>query len=142
ERSSSTKALTYPLGLENTNTDNNYTVEAQPYFDFKKENVIDSYEESANIDHDEIDDDTEDELDFIERTKAEINEESTENIIIGDPIRVKHKGHQPKQYRSEGEDLPRKKKLRNIQDTSNVAKRSTGFSNAKSVRHCQKCGQS
>ncbi|CAG8529613.1 22356_t:CDS:2 [Gigaspora rosea] len=47
ERSLSTKALTYPFGLENTNTDDNYTVEAQPYFDFENENVIDSHEESA-----------------------------------------------------------------------------------------------
>ncbi|RIB26090.1 hypothetical protein C2G38_2030517 [Gigaspora rosea] len=39
---------------------------------------------------------------FIERTKAKIDEESTENVIIGDPISVKHKGRQPKRYRLEG----------------------------------------
>ncbi|CAG8523624.1 7260_t:CDS:1 [Gigaspora rosea] len=80
---------------------------------------------------------------FIERTKAEIDEESTENVIIGDPICVKHKRCQPKRYRSEDEDLPRKKKLQNIQDTStgNVAKSFTCSSNAKSVRHCQNCRQ-
>ncbi|CAG8836544.1 8503_t:CDS:2, partial [Gigaspora margarita] len=49
ECSLSTKALTYPLGLENTNTDDNYTIEAQPYFNFENENVIDSYKESASI---------------------------------------------------------------------------------------------
>ncbi|CAG8737440.1 18703_t:CDS:2, partial [Gigaspora margarita] len=113
ECSSSTKALTYPLGLENTNTDNNYTIEAQPYFDFENENIINSHEEN------------------------------TKNVIIGDPIHVKHKGRQPKCYRSEGEDLPRKKKLQNIQNTStsNVAKSSTGSSNAKSMRRCQNCNQ-
>ncbi|CAG8761209.1 23681_t:CDS:1, partial [Gigaspora rosea] len=71
---------------------------------------------------------------FIERMKAEIDKKSTENVIISDPIRVKHKGRQFKRYRSEGKDLPRKKKSRNIQDTStgNVAESSTGSSNAKS----------
>ncbi|CAG8529636.1 22357_t:CDS:2 [Gigaspora rosea] len=63
---------------------------------------------------------------FIERTKAKIDEESTENVIIGDPISVKHKGRQPKRYRLEDTS------------TSNVAESSTGSSNAKSVRHCQK----
>ncbi|RIB18947.1 hypothetical protein C2G38_2183217 [Gigaspora rosea] len=69
ECSSSTKALTYPLGFENTNTDDNYTIEAQPYFDFENENVINSHEKSANIDHDEINNDTEDKLDVLKLTK-------------------------------------------------------------------------
>ncbi|CAG8782158.1 6944_t:CDS:1, partial [Gigaspora rosea] len=48
---------------------------------------------------------------FIERTKAKIDKKSSENIIIGDSIYVKHKGRRSKHYRLEGEDLPRKKKL-------------------------------
>lgn len=48
---------------------------------------------------------------FIEKMKIELDEqqESVENTIIGDPIRVKHKGRQPKRYKSGGEDLPKKR---------------------------------
>ncbi|CAG8534264.1 3683_t:CDS:2, partial [Gigaspora rosea] len=137
KRPSSTKSLTdkaYPLGSENTNTD------AQPFFDFENVNVVDSHEESyakKALDYairvDNVDKFVSYLEKFIERMKADIDEESNENVIIGDPIRVKHKGCQPKCYRSEGEVLPRKKKLQNIRDTSNVvAESSTGSSNAKS----------
>ncbi|CAG8852462.1 19627_t:CDS:1, partial [Gigaspora margarita] len=48
---------------------------------------------------------------FIERMKIELDEqqESVENTIIGDPICAKHKECQPKCYKSEGKDLPKKK---------------------------------
>ncbi|CAG8680538.1 4395_t:CDS:2, partial [Gigaspora margarita] len=140
EHSSFTKALidkAYPLSLENTNTNDNYTIEAQPFFDFKNKNVIDSHEkknirETVYIEYKRSPkqkyglgmgyakkalDYTIRADNFIERMKAEIDEESIKNVIISDPIHIKHKGHQSKCYRLEGS------------------------SNAKSVRHCQKCRQ-
>ncbi|CAG8701366.1 4496_t:CDS:1, partial [Gigaspora rosea] len=76
---------------------------------------------------------------FIEKMKIELDEqqESVENTIIGDPIRVKHKERQPKRYKSGGEDLP-KKKIQKVQDMTNA---SEGSSNLKRIRHCQNCGQ-
>ncbi|CAG8560512.1 3591_t:CDS:2 [Dentiscutata erythropus] len=69
EHPSSTNVLTdkaYPLGLKNTNTD------AQPFFDSENANVIDSHEESVNIDHNDIDDNTEDELDELKLFKDKL----------------------------------------------------------------------
>ncbi|CAG8846378.1 50_t:CDS:1, partial [Gigaspora margarita] len=68
--------------------------------------------------------------------KIELDEqqESVKNTII---ICVKHKGCQPKRYKSGGEDLL-KKKIQKVQDMTNAGE---GSSNLKRIRHCQKCGQ-
>ncbi|RGB24531.1 hypothetical protein C1646_676310 [Rhizophagus diaphanus] len=54
---------------------------------------------------------------FIESVKSELSNQQ-ENMHIGDPLRVRHKGRQPNRYKSCGE--PQKKKVRRIQDITNT----------------------
>lgn len=57
---------------------------------------------------------------FIESVKAELSNQQENGIFmhIGDPLRVRHKGRQPNRYKSCGE--PQKKKVRRIQDITNI----------------------
>ena len=79
---------------------------------------------------------------FIENTKAELSEQQ-ENMssMIGDPLRVTHKGRQPNRYKSCGE--PQKKKARNVGDITNKDEEvgSSHQTGKKKERHCKKCNQ-
>ncbi|CAG8577223.1 10757_t:CDS:2, partial [Racocetra fulgida] len=55
---------------------------------------------------------------FIEETKGELDIENIANLIVGDPIRVQHKGCQPNRYKSEGE-IPYKRKICDTTNASN-----------------------
>ena len=59
---------------------------------------------------------------------------------IGDPLRVRHKGRQPNRYKSCGE--PQKKKVRCIQDITNITNKDLEKAvEKKKERHCKKCNQ-
>ncbi|GET50778.1 hypothetical protein GLOIN_2v1487031 [Rhizophagus irregularis DAOM 181602=DAOM 197198] len=66
---------------------------------------------------------------------------SVENMVIGDPLRIQHKGRQPNHYKSGGEVTKKsqKRKLQAIQDVTNTIEQ--GSSVQKRSRLCQKCKQ-
>ena len=47
---------------------------------------------------------------FIESIKEELSDqqENIDNMHIGDPLQVQHKGRQPNRYKSDGEPLKKK----------------------------------
>ena len=64
------------------------------------------------------------------------------SMLIGDPLRVTHKGRQPNRYKSCGE--PQKKKPKRIQDITNKNHEEEVVASQfdkKKERHCKKCNQ-
>ncbi|PKY26022.1 hypothetical protein RhiirB3_512538 [Rhizophagus irregularis] len=80
---------------------------------------------------------------FIEETKEDLSDQqdSVENMVIGDPLRTQHKGRQPNRYKSGGEVTKKsqKRKLQAMQDVTNTIEQ--GSSVQKRSRLCQKCKQ-
>ncbi|CAB4445178.1 unnamed protein product [Rhizophagus irregularis] len=82
---------------------------------------------------------------FIESVKSELSDQQ-ENMHIGDPLRVRHKGRQPNRYKSCGE--PQKKKVRRIQDITNTTTNKNRKEDVvasqegkKKERRCKNCNQ-
>ena len=82
---------------------------------------------------------------FIESVKAELSDQQENSMHIGDPLRVRHKGWQPNRYKSCGE--PQKKKVRRIQDITNITNKDhskevvASQEGKKKERRCKNCNQ-
>lgn len=84
---------------------------------------------------------------FIESVKAELSNQQENGIFmhISDPLRVRHKGRQPNRYKSCGE--PQKKKVRRIQDITNITNKDrkeevvASQEGKKKERRCKNCNQ-
>ncbi|PKC76142.1 hypothetical protein RhiirA1_386660 [Rhizophagus irregularis] len=75
---------------------------------------------------------------FIEEIKEDLSDQqdSVESMVIGDPLRTQHKGHQPNRYKSGGEVTKKsqKRKLQAMQDVMNTIEQ--GSSVQKCSRLC------